>query len=343
MAGVDFTTGKFTHSVRFGFLRFANEITDAVSGSGIFNPAPGIELAIGGDPFCLTGGANVFCSGTNFLAPQVTQQHDLQFKYDGSTIRGTHLLRYGSEVNRILGGGFASFLKLAPAVGNFYTASDISAAAAGPFPGGVGNPLNYPVDFVDLGNGVGYSTEIPRFGFPAGGQFDTRFNAYFADNWKIRPNLNITLGVRYLRDTGRSDADLGPIPALNAFGPGLGNSVHQPNKNFAPQVGIAWDPWKNGKTAIRAGFGIYYENTVWNNVLFDRPGRLEKGLFLGFAQVCPNASLTIPPSTTPTPVPASAVSRSATFINKSRHCKQRTRARCLPPVRLLMVVMLATP
>ena len=78
--------------------------------------------------------------------------------------------------------------------------------------------------------------------------------------------------------------------------------MHQPNENFAPQVGIAWDPWKNGKTAIRAGFGIYYENTVWNNVLFDRPGRLEKGLFLGFAQVCPNASLTIPPSTTPTPV-----------------------------------------
>ena len=96
-------------------------LSDAVAGSGIFDPAPGIELAIGGDPFCLTAGANPFCSGTNFLAPQVTQQHDLEFKYDGSTIWGKHVIRYGAEVNRILGGGFASFLQLAPAVWDSYS------------------------------------------------------------------------------------------------------------------------------------------------------------------------------------------------------------------------------
>ena len=64
------TTGKFTHSFRFEFLRFANAIADAVAGSGIYDPAPGIELAIGGDPFCLTAGADPFCSGANFLAPK---------------------------------------------------------------------------------------------------------------------------------------------------------------------------------------------------------------------------------------------------------------------------------
>ena len=118
LAGFDLTTGKFTHSFRFEFLRFANAIADAVAGSGIYDPAPGIELAIGGDPFCLTAGADPFCSGANFLAPQVTQQHDLEFKYDGSTIWGKHVIRYGAEINRILGGGYASFLALAPAVGN---------------------------------------------------------------------------------------------------------------------------------------------------------------------------------------------------------------------------------
>ena len=134
---------------------------------GIFDPAPGLELAIGGDPFCLTAGADLFCSGTNFLAPQVTQQHDLEFKYDGSTIRGKHVIRYGAEVNRILGGGFASFLALAPGGRQqLYCRSDITAAAAGPFPGGAANPLNYPVDDVSLGNGVGYDTAIPHFGFP---------------------------------------------------------------------------------------------------------------------------------------------------------------------------------
>jgi len=279
LAGLDWTTGKFTHSFRFEFLRFANAIADA--SAGIFDPAPGIELAIGGDPFCLTGGADAFCSGANFLAPQVTQQHDLEFKYDGSTIRGNHVILYGGEINRILGGGFASFLALAPAVGDSYTAADQTTAAKGPFPGGAGNPLNYPVDNVFLGNGQGFDTAIPQFGFPAGGQFDTRFSAYVGDNWKIRPNLNLSLGLHYIRDTGRSDAQLPPVPAINQFGAGLGNRVNQPNLNFAPQVGIAWDPWKKGKTVVRLGGGMYYENTVWNNVLFDAPARLQKGLLWG--------------------------------------------------------------
>jgi len=290
LAGFDLTTGKFTHSFRFEFLRFSNAIADAVAGSSIYDPAPGIELAIGGDPFCLTAGADPYCSGINFLAPQVTQQHDLEFKYDGSTIWGKHVIRYGTEVNRILGGGFASFLALAPAVGNNYAASDMAAAASGPFPGGAGNPLNYPVDSVFLGNGIGYDTAIPMFGFPAGGQFDTRLSWYIGDNWKIRSNLNISLGLHYIRDTGRSDSQLAAISALNQFGAGLGDQVHQPNKNFAPQVGIAWDPFKTGKTVIRAGGGIYYENTVWNNVLFDAPARLPTGLFWGYQATCPGAS-----------------------------------------------------
>jgi hypothetical protein len=289
LAGIDWVTGKFTHSFRFEFLRFANQISDAVAGSGIFNPAPGVELAIGGDPFCLTAGADPFCSGTNFLSPQVTQQHDLEFKYDGSTIRSKHMIRYGVEVNRILGGGFASFLAAAPAAYDSYSAADQAfAAKSTAFPGGASNPLNYPVDAAFLGNGIGYDTAIPEFGFPAGGQFDTRFSAYVGDNWKIRPNLNISLGLHYIRDTGRSDSQLGPNAAINAFGAGLGDQVHQPNLNFAPQVGIAWDPWKTGKTVIRAGGGIYYENTVWNNVLFDAPARLQKGLFWSYEGACGN-------------------------------------------------------
>ena len=60
--------------------------------------------------------ADFFCSGPSFLAPQVSQQHDLQFKYDGSTIWGKHVIRYGVEVNDILGAGYASFLASAPAV-----------------------------------------------------------------------------------------------------------------------------------------------------------------------------------------------------------------------------------
>lgn len=58
----------------------------------------------------------------------------------------------------------------------------------------------------------------------------------------------------------------------------LGPVVNNPNKNFAPQVGIAWDPTGSGKTVIRAGAGLFYENVIYNNVLFDRPLRLKSGV-----------------------------------------------------------------
>jgi hypothetical protein len=297
LVGADFSTGTFSHSIRFGYTKFENGIKDAVTGSSIFNPAPGIELAIGGDPFCLTAGVDPFCSGPNFLAPQSTMQSNHQVKYDGSKPVKNHIVRFGVGYNHIQGGGLAEFLGLAPAVN-----APTNATSFNVFPGGASNPLNYPASSVTLGNGIGFSSEKPAFGLPAGGLGpDNRFSWYFGDSWKVRPNFTVTAGVRYVRDTGRTDSDIGHIAALdqfnNQFYSGLGNPVNQPNHNFAPQLGIAWDPRSNGKTVIRAGVGLFFENSIWNNNLFDRPARLEQGLFLGFAGVCSGGKAT--PTTFP--------------------------------------------
>ena len=194
-------------------------------------------------------------------------------------------------MNRILGGGGANFFGLGPAVRAQVTGFDANGDPTGgtalftagdPFgEGGITNPLNWPVHRVDIGNGEGCFTEIPEFGQGCGGQYDTRFEAYVSDTWKVRPGLTVNYGLKYNRDTGRTDSDLGPVDALNAFQPGLGNPVRQPNSNFGGIAGVAWDPWKTGKTVFRAGAGIYYENVIFNNVLFDRPGRLTEGLFNG--------------------------------------------------------------
>jgi hypothetical protein len=290
--GLDFNTGGFTHSIRFGYTKFRNQIADAVGGSPIFNPAPNLELAIGSDPTCLTPGADVFCSGPSFLAPQSTYQSNFQTKYDGSKAIGAHILRYGGGYNHIFGGGSASFLALAPAVGA--GVGDCNAVCLA-LPGGAANPLNYPANNIQLGNGQGFSSEIPAFGLPAGGIGpDNRILLYFGDTWKVKRNLTLTYGLRYQRDTGRTDSDLAAIPALEQFGAGLGNRVHQPNLNFGPQVGVAWDPGRVGKTVLRAGIGLFYENAVWNNVLFDRPPRLASGLFLANPSVCPGGDFVLP-------------------------------------------------
>jgi Carboxypeptidase regulatory-like domain len=301
VAGTDFSIGKSTNSIRFEYLKFRNAISDAIASSGALDPIPGIAVNItpsGSDLTCLAGG-EAFCSGANILAPQKTFQSDTQIKYDGSYTKGRHTLRYGVAFNHILGGGFASFFSLQPSVTSVVNATNEAFANTNPFgPGGASNPGNWPVDTILMGNGQGFSTEIPQFGQPGGGQEDNRFEAYFGDQWKIKSNLTLTLGLHYGRDTGRADSDLAPISALaqfnNQYFTNLQARVNQPNKNFGPQAGIAWDPWKNGKTVFRAGAGIYYENAIWNNVLFDRPARLPTGLFLGTATPCFSGSATGP-------------------------------------------------
>src|SRR5215472_6140642 len=295
VVGLDFSQGTFSHSIRFSYLKFQNQIVDATSGNNAL-------------PLCCTGlelSSGTFFVGPNLLAPQSTPQSNHQIKYDGSKVIHNHTLRYGASFNRIQGGGFADFYGTAPRVSWSGSAAPAFAAAswsagigctqAGPaaggdgscFGGGVNNPLNYPVQRLRVGNGQGFNTELPALGFPAGGLGpDNRLGLYVGDAWKLKPNFTINIGLRYDRDTGRTDSDLPADPNINAAFPGAGNRVKQANLNFAPQIGIAWDPKSNGKTVIRAGVGMFYENVIYNNVLFDRPLRLQNGAFNQVTSAC---------------------------------------------------------
>jgi hypothetical protein len=311
VVGIDFNTGSFTHAIRFSYLKFQNQIVDATTGS------PTLPFAnVGAELFM---GSSGLVAGPNLLAPQSTPQSNRQVRYDGSKIIGSHVIRYGMSFNHVQGGGFASFFKNGAQVGSNVSIAEIAAAdnswtpvgpanlngcpepgPTGPcFAGGHTNPFNYPADFVTVANGLGFSTIHPALGFPAGGLGpDNRILLYLGDTWKIKGNFALTYGLRYQRDTGRTDSQYPAIPGLNALVPGLGNAVRQPNSNLAPQVGFAWDPMKNGKTSIRGGIGLFWENAVWNNVLFDGPPREPTGAFLQFFSPCAAVGSPVPLQTT---------------------------------------------
>src|SRR5215469_16999816 len=200
VVGFDFSSGSFSHSIRFSYLKFQNQIVDSTLNNSSL-------------PFCCTGleiSSGSFFVGPNLLAPQSTPQSNHEIKYDGSRIYHSHTFRYGISYNHIQGGGFADFYGTAPRVSFSTSASNCGTgkescaafAANGPFPGGSANPLNWDMSRLRVGNGQGFSTLQSAMGFPAGGLGpDNRLGLYVGDSWKIKPNFTLTLGVRYDRDT----------------------------------------------------------------------------------------------------------------------------------------------
>jgi hypothetical protein len=294
--GADFQFGHFTHSFRGSYEKFHNEIVDRTSGNtSIYNGLPGLSFYYA---------AQNLYSGPNELAPQATFQTDKQLRYDGSWTKGGHNIRYGYSLNRILGGGFASFFGLGPRaqiLPSTLLANCGGVAGAAPCPS---DPLNgYHVNTLYLGNGQGSSTEHPAFGLNGGGLYDWRQGAYLSDNWKVTPSFTLTAGIRWSVDTGRANQDLetplcsdvdttsvaapcsGNTPLFSMWNPILGAKVHQSYGNFGPQLGFAFSPGDH-KMVIHAGAGIFYEGDVFNNTLNARSSLLKSGAFNIYQRYC---------------------------------------------------------
>lgn len=267
VAGIDYAKGKWTHSGRFSYLNFNNFIVDANKAAG--TPA---TLDPAGKPILVRISNVLQDVGPDLLAPQETFQDNTQGKYDASLISGKHTFRFGFSYNHIAEAVFANFFGLAPRIRASFNATFANAH------GGASDPLNFQLNQIVLGNGLGAFSERPALGFPHGGTINHRIGTYFTDAWKIRKNFTLTLGLRYDYDSALSDSDLVRTAALARFDPQLGGFVNNDINNFAPQLGFAWDVKGNGKMVIRGGGGIFYETNIINNFLFDRVLNLPPGI-----------------------------------------------------------------
>lgn len=185
--------------------------------------------------------------GGGVFLPQTTFQNTTQLRNNVSTIIGNHDLKFGGEFQRIGIGGDLEFLKF----GAVFLAEDFASLDRNR--DGAINDLDIPVRFSFRGitNNKTVNYDDKYFGF------------YIQDNWKIRPNFVLNLGVRYEIDTQTTDKDFfkNINPAARAFLSPKGRDLDK--NNIGPRIGFSWDPFKDGRTSIHGSYGIYYSRVLF--------------------------------------------------------------------------------
>jgi len=179
--------------------------------------------------------------GPDSNAPQFTVQNTYQLVENLSWTKGKHTFKFGFDGRNVISP--QHFIQRERGDYNWSTLGEYLAD-------------NVPDDFAERNLG---STSY------YGNQWATYL--YATDNWRLKNNLTLNLGVRWERTTVPSGQALQALNTL-ADVPGL-ISFHGPraqNKNFAPKIGIAYSPGSSGRTSIRAGFGLAYD------VIFDNVG-----------------------------------------------------------------------
>jgi hypothetical protein len=248
VAGLDTALSpKLTNSFRASVTDFLNRVVSP--------PEAARSIVVPGtEGFRIVTDDGLLIAGPDNITPQSTFELFNQYRDDLTYSLGNHTLRFGADVvhrrvvvtNFVF--GFPSLTVVSPASRN---PNDLLSASL--------------VDF-SIGNRKGI--RIP--GTPDNAHRNNRFSGYVDDVWRLRKDFTLNFGVRYEVDSHPLNNDL-PKPDL--AGPLLprGTAPTPIDKNnFAPHLGFAWDPFGDGKTSIRGGFGIYYAMRISNLVTNER-------------------------------------------------------------------------
>ncbi|HUO24565.1 MAG TPA: TonB-dependent receptor [Candidatus Aquilonibacter sp.] len=197
-----------------------------------------------------TYGDNQFATPITFF-PSLRNQEKYQFRYDLSHAFRDHSLKFGINFihEPVLSGAFPGnqeTLYTFPEDPTFYLA----------------NPGQFPIDYA-----AGAATTPASDG--SFSQDVQRLGLYAEDSWRVTPHLTVNYGLRYqttfglFTASGRNQEANPAFVTLQALA--IPVSVpHDYRRQFGPRIGVAYSPGVSGKTVIRAGFGMFYNDLAQN-------------------------------------------------------------------------------
>jgi trimeric autotransporter adhesin len=272
-AGWVYGKGRATNNLRFTYNH------NHVSTTNLFSTVTDVAAAaqIGGvstDPFDWGIPGINFTSFSGLSDPRPRRELDQTYTVSDTVIwnRGKHNWRFGGDYRRML----QSFHSARNAEGTFtFTGFATALYINGQEQQGTGS------DLADFLLGLPQQSSV-QFGTNT---YDFRANSYdlfSQDDWRIRANLTLNLGLRYeyngpYTEAKNQIANLDVAPGFTAAvpvepgqtGPTFGvfpASLIKPDRNnFAPRFGLAWKPLK--LTVVRAGYGINYNLAQYGAVI----------------------------------------------------------------------------
>ena len=177
---------------------------------------------------------------------------------------GAHTIKVGASISRLQTNTYMPFRQ-----GSTWAFAGLSGFLSGTPATLSWTPLTIPAGLP--GAGPAYANRDLR---------DLEFTPYFQDDWKVSSKLTVNLGVRWEFITNPYDTH-DQLYTITNFATAT-NFTHVPNtfqgnltwKNFDPRVGFAFDPFKDHKTSIRGGFGLYHDLILPSNYIlayWDQP------------------------------------------------------------------------
>ncbi len=186
-------------------------------------------------------------AGASFRVPQQTKQKRFQFNDTLTLIRGRHTLYVGGEFQHVRSGFNLGVFQQ----GRIELIED--------FPDFDRNG-DARVDDNDLLFAVTLRSAVPDRPLLIPDANNNYIAPFIQDDWRVRPNLTLNLGLRYELDTDvKNVSRIGEInPLVQSF---LQGTRTRDRNNFAPRVGFNWAT-KDGATSIHGGYGIYYDRVT---------------------------------------------------------------------------------